>query len=93
MVETGEGKNNIFRHVEKIQLSDIHHQAHGYFGPTGIINFVNILPNTLVVSSLLNLFTSSQEVHKFYDRVHSDMISKFIEGSIKNISHKKISLD
>ena len=58
MVEIGAGTNNIFRQVEHIQLSDTHHQAHGYFVLMGIVNVVNILPNTLVVSDLLNLFTS-----------------------------------
>ena len=58
-----------------------------------VINVVNILPNILVISALLNLFTSSQEVHKFYDKVRSDMIAKVIEGSIKNIYLKKLRLD
>ena len=78
MVETGAGTNNIFRQVEKIQLSDIHHQVNGYFGLTGIVNFVNVLLNPLVVSALLNLFISEQEVKKFYDRVRSDIMAKAI---------------
>ena len=64
MVETGAGTNNIFRQVDHIQLSDIHHQAYGYFGLTGIVNVVNVLPKPLVVSALLDLFTSAQEVQK-----------------------------
>ena len=62
MVETGSGTNNIFRQVNQIQLSDIHHQAYGNFGLTGIVSFVNVLPNPLVLSALLKLFTSEQEV-------------------------------
>ena len=29
MVETGAGTNHFFRQVEKIQISDLHHQSHG----------------------------------------------------------------
>ena len=69
MVKTGASANNIFRQVEQIHIEYIHHQAHGYFGLVGILNAVNTLLNPLVVSYILNLATSSQEVHNFYDRV------------------------
>ena len=93
MIETGAGTNNIFRKVDQIQFSDIQHQAHGYFGLRSFVNVVNILPKPLVVSDLLKLFTSAQEVKKFNDRVCSDMIAKAIEVSIKNISLKKLGID
>ena len=80
MVDNGVGTNNIFRQVEHIQISDIHHQAYGYFGLMGIVNFVSVLPNPLVLSAILNLFTSAQEVKTFYDRVCSDILAKSIEG-------------
>ena len=60
MVETGAGSNNIFRQVEYIKISDIHHQAHGYFLLTGIVNVINFHPNPLLVSDILNLSTSAQ---------------------------------
>ena len=65
MVQTGAGANNIFMHVEHIQLADIHHQSHGYFGLAGIIN----VSNPLAVSDLLNLATIAQEVKNLYDRI------------------------
>ena len=68
MVETGTGAENIFRQVEHIQLADIHHQARGCFGPTGIGNVVNFLPNPLVVSDILNLATNAQEVKIYMTR-------------------------
>ena len=49
MVQTGAGAKNIFRQIKNIYLADIHHQAHGYFGLTGIGNVVNFLPNPFVV--------------------------------------------
>ena len=53
MLETDAGANNIFRQVEQIQIADMHHQAHGYFGLLGIGNVGNnALPNPLVVSAL-----------------------------------------
>ena len=56
MVDTGACPNNVFRQVEKIQISDMHHQAHGYLGLLGIGNVGNqFLPKPLVVSSLQNL--------------------------------------
>ena len=80
IVQTGSGAKNIFRQVEQIQFADIQHQSDGYFVLTGIVNIVNSLPNLLVVSALLNLSTSAQEVQNFYDRACSDMIAKEIEG-------------
>ena len=50
MVQTGADENNIFRVVYQIQLEDIHHQSHGYFGLIRIGNVVSTLPNPLVVS-------------------------------------------
>ena len=92
MVEIDAGTKNIFRQVDHIQLADIHHQAHGYFGLTGIGNFVNVLPNSLLVSALLNLSTSAQELQHFYHRLRSDMINKSIWGSISNTYIKKLRL-
>ena len=46
----------------------------------------------MLASNLLNVSTSEQEVQNFYDRVHSDMIAKVIEGSITKISFKKLRL-
>ena len=49
MVDTCEGAKNIFRPVDQINLVDIHHRAHRYFGLTGIGNVENrFLPNPLV---------------------------------------------
>ena len=56
MVETGADANIIFRKVEKINISDMHHKAHGYFELLSIGNVGNdVLPNNLLVSSLKNL--------------------------------------
>ena len=52
MVETDAGAENIFRVVEKIQLTDIQNQSHGYFGWLGKDT---ALPDPLVVSSLTQL--------------------------------------
>ena len=93
MVETGAGKNNIFRQVEKIQISDMHHQTHGYFGLLCIVNIGNIvLPNPLVVSDLQNLDNNAQEVQNFYDRVRSYMIANSIEVSITKTYLNKLRL-
>ena len=79
MVETGAGANNIFRQVDQIQISDVHHQEYGYFGLIGIVNVVNkVLPNSLVVSDIQNLSGSAQDVQKLYYRLRSDMIDKSI---------------
>ena len=58
IVQTGAVVKNILRQVEDIQVVDIHHQAHGYFGLTGIGNVFNHLRNTFVVSYVLNLDTN-----------------------------------
>ena len=77
MVHTGAGANNIFWQVYHIQILDMHHKSHGYFGLIVIGNVVNLaLLNPQVVSALQNLAISEQEVQIFYDRVRSDMISK-----------------
>ena len=93
MLETASGTNNIFRQIEHIQISDIHYQAHGYFGLTGNGNVGNdVLTNPLIVLYLLNLATSAQELQNLYDRVLSDMIAKEIEGPITKEFIKKIRL-
>ena len=93
MVETGTGSNNIFRHVEKIHISDMHHQAHGYFGLIGIGNVVNqVLPKPLVLSDLQKFDASSQEVQKFYDKLRLDIIANAMEGSITKTYLQKIRL-
>ena len=80
MVGTGAGPKNIFRQIYKIQLAYVHHQAHEYFRLIGIINIgSNVLPDPLLVSDLLNLAGSEQEIQNFYDKVHSDMIAKEID--------------
>ena len=62
----------------------MHHQAHGYFGLLSIGNEVNtVLPNPLIVSALQNLANNPQDIKLFYNRVHSDMIDRELEGSIK----------
>ena len=38
MVQTGAGTQNIFNQIDHIQISEIRHQAHGYFELTGIVN-------------------------------------------------------
>ena len=43
MIYTGAGSNNIFMQVEKIQISDMQHQSHVYFGLLGIENVGNKL--------------------------------------------------
>ena len=93
MAETGAGANNIFRRVEYILVLDMHHQAHGYFGLLVIGNVGNIvLPNTLVVSAVLNLDKTTQEVQPCYNRVHSDMMYNAMEDSITNKYLKKLRL-
>ena len=78
MVDTGEGANNIFRQVYRIQITDMHHQVHGYFVLIVIGNLGNqVLTKPLVVSALQNLVKNAQEVKKFYYKVRSDMISLF----------------
>ena len=70
MVGTTAGPNNIFRQVEQTHIADTHHQAHGYFGLSGIVNVENnVLPEYLLVSALLNLANTPQEVQNLYDRV------------------------
>ena len=87
MVETGAGPNNIFRQLKKIQISDIHYQAHEFFGLIGIGNVGNnVLPKLLVVSALQSLDGSANQLHNLYKRVRSDMISKSVEGSITKTS-------
>ena len=50
MVDTDEGPMHIFWKVEQIQIADMHHQAHAYFGLKGIVNVGNqVLTNPLVV--------------------------------------------
>ena len=72
----------------------MYHQAHVSFGLIGIGNVVNqVLTKPLVVSALQNLANNAQEVQNFDYRVLSDMISKAIEGSIKNTSIKKLRLN
>ena len=93
MVDTGAGSKNIFMQVYQIMISDMHHQAYGYFGMIGIVNVGNtVLPNPLVVSALQNSSNNSQEVQTFYDSVRSNIISKSIECSIINTSMKKLRL-
>ena len=92
MVKPGAGKKNIFRKLEQIQLAYIHHQSHGYFGLAGIGIFGNALPKTLIVSDVLNLATSTQQVQNFHEKVRSDMIAKSIECSIKKTYLKKLSI-
>ena len=70
MVQTGAGQNKSFIKVEQIQIADVHHQAHGYFVLSGIGNVVNnVLSNPLVVSALLSLSKTPQELQHFFDRV------------------------
>ena len=65
MVDTGSGTNKIFQQVEKIQISDMHHQAHVYFGLLGIENFGNkVFPKPVIVSALKNLYNNTQDVQK-----------------------------
>ena len=66
MLYTGEYAKDIFREVEQIQISDIHHQAHGYFRMLGIGNVVNqVISNPLVVSAIQKLDSNVQEVQMF----------------------------
>ena len=50
---------------------------------------IKAFPNSLVVSSILNLSTSAQEIKSFDDRVRSDMKVKAIYGSITKKHLKK----
>ena len=93
MVQTGAGANIIFRQAYNIQIADINHKAHEYFGLTGTINVVSSLSNPLVVLDLLHLATRAKEVQNFYDKLHSDMIAKTIECSIIKKSLKKLRLN
>ena len=92
MVQTGEGNNNIFRQVEKINIADMHIKVFGYFVLQVIINVKQVLTNRLVVSDLQNLSNTLQEVQNFYGRVHSYMIANEIESSITNTSLNKLRL-
>ena len=68
----------------------MHHQENGYFGLIVIGNFGNqVLQNPLIVSDLKNLEKNVKEVQHFYDRLHSDMTAKSIEGSITKTSLNK----
>ena len=56
MVDTGAGANDIFWHIEQIQIAYMRQQAHGYFGLIVIGNVGNqVLSKTLVVSTLQKL--------------------------------------
>ena len=56
MLEIGAGENDIFRHLQQVQIADMHHQAHGYFGIIGNKNAGNeFLTNPSVVSYPQNL--------------------------------------
>ena len=69
MVDTGAGQKDIFRHIEQIDIADIHHQAHGYFELIGIGNVGNkFLLNPLVLSALKKLYQNPQEVKKYMTR-------------------------
>ena len=93
MLDTGKGATSIFRKVEKIQIMDMQHQAHGYFGLPGIRNVGNqVFPKTLVVRALQNLGKNAQELQNLYNRVRPDMIAKAIEGSITKTFLKKLRL-
>ena len=79
MVDTSTDAKTIFRQVDQIQISEMHHQSHGCFLLQGIVNVVNqFFPTPLMVSDLLNLCKNAQEVKKIHDRVRSDMIAKTI---------------
>ena len=57
------------------------------------IGNVYIAPsNPVLVSALINLSTSNQEVKTIYDWVRLDMIAKAIDGSITNKYFKKLRL-
>ena len=91
MVDTGIGAKNVFRRLQQIHLVDTNHQANGYFGLLGFGNVGNqVLPNSLVVSTLQKLDKNLQKVQDFYDSVISDMIAKAMEDSITTTSIKKL---
>ena len=61
MVDTGTDAKNIFWRLDHIKITDMYHQAHGYFGLLGIGNLGNkVLSNLLVVSALQNLANNVQ---------------------------------
>ena len=60
MVQTGAVANNIFRLVEQINITDIHHKEFGYFGLQGIVNIDIELPNPLILPALLKLSNSNK---------------------------------
>ena len=94
MLETASGTNNIFRQIEHIQISDIHYQAHGYFGMIGIKNVGDYaLTDPLIVSNIQILNDNPQQVQNLYVNMNPDMIYKTIKGSIKNISIKKLRIN
>ena len=93
MVETGVGAKNIFRQIYQIQISGMHHQAHGYFELIDIETVGNkVLPNPLAMSALQKLAGSAQEVKKIHHGVISDMIAKEIVNSLTKTSLKKLGL-
>ena len=94
MVDTDASTKNIFRQVEQIQIADMHHQGHGYFGLLDIGNFGNqVLPNPLVVSDLQNPEKNAQDLQNLYDRVRSDIKPKEIEGPIKKTYITKLRIN
>ena len=70
----------------------MHVKLFGYFGLQVIGNVDQVNPNSLVVQALQNIANDTQEKQIFYDRIHSDMIHKEIEGSITNNSINKLRL-
>ena len=90
MVNIIAGAKNFFWKKYQIQIADMNHQAHGYFGLLGIGNVGNqVIPDPLVVSNLQNMDGDTQTVQTFYDKVHSYMIAKEIESSI--LKHNSIN--
>ena len=70
----------------------MHVKLFGYFGLQGIGNVDQFLTNPLLVQALQNIANYAQEKQNFYDKIHSDMIYKAIEGSIRKNSLKKLRL-
>ena len=80
MVKNGAGARNIFRVVDNVQLVDIPHQVHEYFGLIGI-EFIFIPFQTLWYYQIFkNLATNPQEVQNLFESMRSYIIGMEIEG-------------
>ena len=77
MVQTGAGKNNIFRYVGQINIADMHVQVHVYFGLQGIGNVNTPLPKPLGVIDLKELAKNPRELKS----LRQGLIRHYLSGN------------